>query len=89
MDDDAKDLLWKSLKIEETYDRPGLPGLNEPEDRDSFLLDEMIEQGRDVYPTFSYFVVERRAGDRTEYFYISPDWPSAENFAKNLLAKAN
>ena len=82
MDDDAKDLLWQSLKLEEKYDPAGLPTPDESEDRDALLLDEMIDEGRDVYPTFSYFVVARDLRGQKEYVYVSPDWPSAEEYVK-------
>jgi hypothetical protein len=82
VDEEAKELLWKSLKIEETYDASGLPGPNESEDRDALLLDEMLDEGRDVWPDFSYFVVAKKLKEHTEHFYVSPDWPSAEEYVK-------
>jgi len=81
MDAEAKDLLWKSLKIETAYDPTDLPTLDEQEARDSLLLDEMTEQGRDIWPNFSYFVVSRRTGRQMEFLYVSPDWPSADEYA--------
>jgi len=89
VDDQARDLLWKSLKIEETYDPANLPGVDEPEDRDALLLDEMLDEGRDVYPHFSYFVVAKSLGGQTEYFYVSPDWPSAEEYVRTFVPGAS
>ena len=79
MSDEAKVFLWKSLKPEEIYEAEGLP--TQPGDEyDAFLLDELLSEGREEWNTFSYFVVAEPAG---EPLFVSPDWPTAEAFAKN------
>jgi hypothetical protein len=82
LDEEAKEILWRALRIEEIYDPSGLPAPGETEDRDALLLDEMLDEGRDVYPLFSYFVVARELDGKTEHSYVSPDWPSAEEYVK-------
>ena len=78
MSDDAKAFLWKSLKPEELYEAEGLP--TEPgEEYDAFLLDELLSEGREEWNTFSYFLVMEAGG---EAVFVSPDWPTAEAFAK-------
>jgi hypothetical protein len=86
MDEAALTTLWNSLEVEKTYDPVGLPTLNEPEDRAAFLWDELVEQAREDWRTFSFFVVTETTGTQADSLYISPDWPSAEAFAKTRLA---
>jgi hypothetical protein len=86
MDEVAEAFLWNSLKPEKIYDPAGLPTLNEPEDREAFLWDELVDQGREDWKTFSFFIVNETTNGKSESLYVSPDWPSAEAFAKNRLA---
>jgi hypothetical protein len=86
MDVDAQSFLWNSLRPEEIYDPAGLPTPNEPLDREAFLWDELVDQAREDWQTFSYFVVNETTGNRSESLYVSPDWPSAEAFAKGRVA---
>jgi hypothetical protein len=80
MSDEAKAFLWKSLKPEELYDPVGLP--TEPGiEYDAFLLEEMIDQGREEWNSFSYFVVMDAATGQNLPTFVSPDWPTAETFA--------
>lgn len=90
MDKDALQRLWTALKPEETHEPAGLPRLNDPEDvngeAEAFLWDELLEQAREDGNLLSFFVVNETVKHRTESLYVSPDWPSAEEFAKNRLA---
>ena len=90
MDEGAMQRLWNTLKPEETYDAAGLPRLNDPDDvtgeAESFLWDELLEQAREEGSVLSFFVVNETAGERSESLYVSPEWPSAEGFAKEHLA---
>jgi len=86
MDEEAQTHLWNSLKPEDIYDPEGLPTVAEPEDRSAFLWDELVDQAREDWRTFSYFVVNEAKDGRTESLYVSPDWPSAEAFAKTRIA---
>jgi hypothetical protein len=86
MDESAQAFLWNSLKPEEIYDPGGLPNPEESEDRAAFLWDELVEQAREDWRTFSYFVVNEAKGGHAESLFVSPDWPSAEAFAKRYIA---
>jgi hypothetical protein len=86
MDEEAQAYLWSSLKPEEIYDPAGLPKPEEVEDRSAFLWDELVEQAREDWKTFSYFVVNEAKGNMKAALYVSPDWPSAEAFAKDRIA---
>lgn len=92
MDNDALQSLWTALKPEEIYDPAGLPRLNDPADvngeAEAFLWDELLEQARENGNQLSFFVVNETSGRRTQSLYVSPDWPSAEAFAKERLALA-
>jgi hypothetical protein len=86
MDSAALERLWASLKPEEVYDPEGLPKLNDPSDTngdaEAFLWDELLEQAREDGNRLSFFVVNEATGALNESLYVSPDWPSAEAFAK-------
>lgn len=92
MDEEAQRQLWAVLKPEETYDPAELPTLGDPGDTDgeaeAFLWDELLEQAREDGNQLSFFVVNESAGGRSESLYVSPDWPSAEAYAKERLAAA-
>ena len=85
MDEAALTSLWKNLNVEQIYDPAGLPTSLEPEERAAFLWDELVEQAREDWRTHSFFVVNESEGLRIESLYVSPDWPSAEAFAKGRL----
>lgn len=91
MDDAALQRLWVSLKPEEVYDPAGLPALGNPNDTDgeaeAFLWDELLEQAREDGSTVSFFLVNETVGARSSSLFVSPDWPSAEAFAKDRLAQ--
>jgi hypothetical protein len=92
MDDDAQALLWSSLDIEQTYDPADLPSPDDP-DRADFLWDELLDAAREdvrLNPNLrSFLVVTEMRNAALQSLYVSPDWPSAETFAKNLLVKAS
>ena len=88
MDEEAQTHLWSSLKPEDIYDPTGLPTTDEPEDRAAFLWDEITEQAREDWKTFSFFIVNEKKNGHSQNLYVSPDWPSAEAFAKFRLMAA-
>lgn len=92
MDEDAQSRLWKSLDIEQTYDVAGLPAATDPS-RADFLWDELMDSALEdvrLNPNLrSFFVVNEIRGAAPQSLYVSADWPSAESFAKNLLANAS
>jgi hypothetical protein len=85
MDEDGQTYLWHSLKPEKIYDPAGLPTAEEPLDRTAFLWDELVEQAREDWKTFSFFIVNEIKDLHSEALYVSPDWPSAEAFAKSRI----
>lgn len=85
MDDQAQQKLWDALKPEEIYEIAGLPSPDEELEREAFLWDELLEQAREDGSILSFFVVNETNGRRSESLYVSPDWPSAEVFAKERL----
>jgi hypothetical protein len=91
MDEGALQRLWETLKPEETYEPAGLPSLNDPADAngeaEAFLWDELLDQAREDGPLLSFFIVNEIVGPRTESLYVSPDWQSAESFAKEQLSR--
>jgi hypothetical protein len=92
MDDEAQAILWKSLDIEQTYDAADLPSPDDPDHAD-FLWDELLDSAKEdvrLNPNLrSFFVVNETRSAKPQSLYVSADWPSAESFAKSLLAKAS
>lgn len=90
MGEEALEYLWLALKPEEIYDPAGLPSLTDPSNASNeaqdFLWDELLEQAREDGNLLSFFVVSETNGRRTDSLYVSPDWPSAEAYAKERLA---
>jgi hypothetical protein len=88
MDEYALEQLWKALKPEEIYDPAGLPSLNDANgEAEAFLWDELLEQAREDGSLLSFFIVNEIQARHTESLFVSPDWPSAEAFAKDTLSK--
>jgi len=89
MDDDAQALLWSSLDIEGAYSAADVPTPTDP-DRADFLWEELLDSAKEdvrLDPGLrSFFVVKEFQAAASRSLYVSADWPSAESFAKNLLA---
>lgn len=89
MDGPALRSLWSALKPEDIYDPVNLPSLDDPNDvsgeAEAFLWDELVDQARERDNLFSFFVVNEVRSGRSESLYVSPDWPSAEEFAKSRI----
>ena len=89
MDDDALKQLWTVLEVEKTYDAADLPPLGQPDGAgEDFLWDELLESAREYGQEVSFFVVNETREKRSESVWVSPDWPSAESFAKGRIANA-
>jgi hypothetical protein len=84
MDEAAQTYLWSSLGINETYDATEVPACQDP-DREDFLWEELLEAAREDGSLLSFFVVNEATGSRSESLYVSPDWPSAEAFARSRI----
>lgn len=87
--DDAREALEAALDIGANYEPADIPDPNGSE-YDDFLWEELLEAAReDVRQDpnlYSFFVVTETRAGKTGDLYVSPDWPSAEAFAKKLLA---
>jgi hypothetical protein len=92
MNENALEILWKSLGIEQSYEPTDLPSPTDP-DRADFLWGELMDSAREdvrLNPSLrSFFVVNEIRSEAPQSLYVSADWPSAESFAKNLLATAS
>jgi hypothetical protein len=84
MDQPAQEHLWKALEIEINYDPHDLPASAAP-DRQDFLWEELQEAAREDGSLLSFFVVNESSAGGFEPLYVSPDFPSAESFARNRL----
>ena len=87
MDNAAQGFLWNSLGINETYDAADVPSREDAGSKD-FLWEELLEAAREESNLLSFFVVSEANGPRSRSLYVSPDWPSAEAFAKAHLQVA-
>lgn len=84
MDEIAQAHLWHSLGIDNLYDTTEIPPANEPS-RQDFLWSEVEDSAREDGNLSSFFVVNEIRGNIVENIYVSPDWPSAEAFAKTRM----
>jgi hypothetical protein len=86
MDDEAFKQLWTVLEVEKTYDAADLPPLGQPDGAgEDFLWDELADSAREYRNELSFFIVNETNGKKSESLWVSPDWPSAETFAKARL----
>ena len=81
MDDEALAHLAASLKPESIYEPNDIP---KPEDDgyEDFIWDVMVDDAREDWKTFSYFVVTKSNGRKTEELFVAGDWPTAEAYVK-------
>jgi hypothetical protein len=84
MDEEAQAHLWSALKIDENYEPADVPPLHDP-DTDDFLWNELLDAAREDGNLLSFFVVSEASGGNPKGLYVSPDWPSAEAFAKKHI----
>jgi hypothetical protein len=88
MSTEALEALAATLNLEGKYEDADIPAPDATDYAD-FIWDEICEGAiEDVRqsPTLSSFfvVVETNAG-KAEELYVTPDWPSAEVFARNRI----
>jgi hypothetical protein len=88
IDSEAREALAAALELDKNYEPADIPN-PEGNDYDDFLWDELLEAAREDVRSdpnlYSFFVVAETVGDKAEDLYISPDWPSAEAFAKGRI----
>jgi hypothetical protein len=85
MDEAAQAFLWNSLGINEAYDAADVPSREDAGSGD-FLWEELLEAAREDGNLLSFFVVSEANGPRSRSLDVSPDWPSAEAFAKSRIS---
>jgi len=87
--DEARHALAAALELEKNYEPADIPDPN-GSDYVDFLWDELLEAAREDVRSdpnlYSFFVVSEATSARPQDVYISPDWPSAEAFAKRRIA---
>jgi hypothetical protein len=81
MDDEALAHLAASLKPESIYEESEIPKPGE-DGYEDFIWDVMVDDAREDWKTFSYFVVTKSNGGKTEELFVSGDWPTAEAYVK-------
>ena len=87
MDDPALDFLVKALDLAGSYDRAEIPERSSSEFAD-FLWEELQDSAREEGNVRSFFVVQEALSGTPQSLYVSPDWPSAEAFAKGRIPLA-
>lgn len=87
--EEARQALAAALELEKNFEPADIP---DPygSDYDDFLWDELLEAAREDVRSgpnlYSFFVVAETKAGKAADLYISPDWPSAEVYAKGRLA---
>lgn len=84
MDEAAQSALSEALEIAANYDTADIPPPHSS-DFSEFLWNEMQDAAREDGNQLSFFVVNESDGGAPESLYVSPDWPSAERFARARL----
>jgi hypothetical protein len=83
MDAEALTFLSHSLQAQGA-DSTDLPSPDDSRFAES-LWQEVEDGAREEWNSFSYFIVTENRGAETVPRFVSPDWPTAEAFAKTLL----
>jgi hypothetical protein len=88
IDEEATAALASALELEKNFEPADIPSPSAIE-YDDFLWDELYEAAREDVRNdpnlYSFFVVAETKAGKTEDIYVSPDWPSAEAFAKKRI----
>jgi hypothetical protein len=90
MDGDAISALAAALELDSNYDAADIPD-PKGSDYEDFIWAELLDTGLEdvrLDPNLrSFFVVSQSTEGSARDLYVSGDWPSAERFAKKLLAQ--
>jgi 2-hydroxy-3-keto-5-methylthiopentenyl-1-phosphate phosphatase len=90
MDGDAISALAAALELDSNYDAADIPD-PKGSDYEDFIWEELLDTGLEdvrLDPNLrSFFVVSQSTEGSARDLYVSGDWPSAERFAKKLLAQ--
>jgi hypothetical protein len=86
--EEAREALAAALELKKNFELADIPNPN-GSDYDDFLWDELLEAAREDVRSdpnlYSFFVVAETKDGKAQDLYISPDWPSAETFAKGRM----
>ena len=86
--EEAREALAAALELKKNFEPADIPDPN-GSDYDDFLWDGLLEAAREDVRSdpnlYSFFVVSEATSAHPQDVYISPDWPSAEAFAKNRI----
>ncbi len=89
IDSEAREALAAALELEKNYESADIPD-PDGDDYDDFLWGELLEAAREDVRSdpnlYSFFVVSESRPAQSQDLYISPDWPSAEAFAKRRIS---
>lgn len=77
----AIEFLANALDLAKSYDLSEIPEKTSPEFED-FLWEEVLDSAREDGNDCSFFIVREIDSHASRSLYVSPDWPSAEAFAK-------
>jgi hypothetical protein len=83
MDDSALAHLAASLDLNSQFDPEDIPHPTD-ESYEEFIWDVMCDSAREDWNMFSWFVVAKTSGQKTEELFISADWPTAESYIKRM-----
>jgi hypothetical protein len=84
VDSPAIRILADSLQLSNNYDEKDIPSPDSP-DYNDFIWEELLDSAREDGQIRSFFVVAVDGyGETTATPFISPDWPTAESFAKGM-----
>ena len=92
IDTEARQALAVALELEKNYEPADIPN---PDgiDYDAFLWDELLEAAREDVRNdsnlYSFFVVSEAKSGHSKDLYVSPDWPSAEAYAKKVIVASD
>src|ERR1039458_231735 len=90
IDEEAREALAEALELRKNYAPEDIPAPN-GSDYDDFLW-ELCEAAREDVRNdpslYSFFVVSEARAAKNEDLYVSPDWPSAEAYARKRIAGA-
>jgi hypothetical protein len=91
MGSDALEALSTTLNLAQKYEASEIPAPHD-DDYEEFIWEEIcdgsVEDVRQSPTLSSFFVVVETNAGKLQELYVSPDWPSAEAFAKRRLARA-
>lgn len=86
--EEAREALAEALDLRKNYAPEDIPDTNGM-DYDDFLWEEVCEAAREDVRNdpslYSFFVVSEASVAKSEDLYVSPDWPSAEAYARRRI----